>query len=482
MNVSWNKHLVQGQYLTVSGQLQIATQDKNPADLYVLSLADPIGNQVAQQSLRAGENFNFSVQPPTTGNWLYQQSLQHKDTLKNKVEQSALVTEQVAVAVAAAKPISLLIYQSAPSFETRQLREWAGSFTNKVTAVTQISKNKHLTQHFNFSEQTSNIESLEQANLSQFDLMLMDGRALSLISQQEWVALKQAVQQGLGLLLMADQSLSAALAEKDKGLASNMTLSPIPQHGMAQAVVPNWPNSRIEQAMQAQPLQLQIKQGQDLVVGPQQQVLVSALPLGLGKLAITLLNNTYQWQTSGMPTQYSGYWQYLLSSLAANRESTYWQAPSSDSILRQNQMGAACVVSQYTNPQAQLVWSADSPAIKLNLGSDLLQQDRYCAMYWPQTLGWQQLSLLADNSTNESQANSRDSQMQYVYGRSAWKAQQQQHKQQSTAYQAKLSQTFAQPLPQPQSTTLNKLWSWLLWLSACSFLWIERKQFLQGSR
>ncbi|WP_340679794.1 hypothetical protein [Paraglaciecola sp.] len=503
VNMRWHQQLVQGENLEVSGQLQIGEQDKNPADLYELSLVDPMGNKLVEQNLREGEDFIFNALPPTTGRWLYQlrlrdpeQSKQTKLSTEKFVTEElvtdalvteTLVTENIAVSVQRAQPVKLLIYQSAPSFETRQLRQWAGSFANPVTVISQISKNKHLSQHFNITEPIpSNIELMTQDQLNQFDLVVMDGRALSLISQAQWSALKQAVQQGLGLLLLADQSLPAALElrelQQDKTLASNITLNPITTQGEAQTVVPNWPNSQIEQAIQAQTMQLIIKQGTNLVMGDQQQTLVSMLSMGLGHIGVSLINNTYQWQTSGMATQYSTYWQYLLSKLAANRQSAYWL--TQDKRLLLNQHSATCVLSQTADPVVQLQGSNDSPAIQLNLAANTLQQDRYCVSYWPQHLGWQQLKLLSRASHAEIEHGNKVlnsvepsiEQNQYVYGQHNWLAWQQQQKHQASHYQAKLSKTLTEPMPQQQSDTLSKLWAWLLWLLCCTLLWIERKK------
>jgi hypothetical protein len=498
VNMRWHQQLVQGEILEVSGQLQIAEADKNTTDLYTLSLVDPMGNKLAEQSLRGGENFIFNALPPTTGRWLYQLTLrdpQQNIPTKLSTEEfatealvaEALVTENIAVSVQRAQPVKLLIYQSAPSFETRQLRQWAGSFANPVTVITQISKDKYLSQHFNIAEQApSNIELMTQDQLNQFDLVVMDGRALSLISQTQWSALKQAVQQGLGLLLLADQSLQAALElrelQQDKTLASNISLSPITAQGEAQTVVPHWPNSQIEQAIQAQTMQLIIKQGTNLVMGDQQQTLVSMLSMGLGHIGVSLLNNTYQWQTSGMTTQYSTYWQYLLSKLAANRQSAYWLAQ--DKLLLLNQQSVACVLSQTADPVAQLQGNNDSPAIKLDWVADVFQQDHFCARYWPQSLGWQQLKLLSNASHAEREngnkipnsAKPSTKLNQYVFGQNDWLAWQQQQKHQASHYQAKLSKTLTQPMPQQQSDTLSKLWAWLLWLLCCTLLWIERKK------
>jgi hypothetical protein len=479
LNMRWNKQIIQGEILSIAGRLHIADQDSNPGDLYTLALFDPMGNKVAEQNLRAGENFIFSVQPSASGNWLYQLSLSDAAQNNNSAKaQAVIISENVAVAVQSATTLKILIYQSAPSFETRQLREWAGSFANPVTVISQISKNKHLTQHFNYQGQTPNhMELLELADLNQFDLMVMDGRALGLISQQEWLALKQAVQQGLGLLLLADQSLQSALQLQDSALADKIYLSPIIQQGAAQTVVPNWPNSQIEQAIQAQPINLLISQGLTLVFGERQQALVSSLSMGLGKIGVSLLNSTYQWQTSGATAQYSHYWQYLLSQLAANRQPAYWLAQTPDRVMLLNQHSSACALSELAAPQAVLEALDYQSVFKLSLVSTLIQQDRHCTSYWPQHSGWQQLKLFATGNEANNPAAVSSVQNQYVYEPNNWMAWQQRQKQQSSMYHVQLSQSLAKPQAQEHSYILSKLWFWLLLVTACGFLWVERKQF-----
>jgi hypothetical protein len=479
LNVRWNKQIIQGEILSIAGQLHVAQQDSNPGDLYTLALIDPMGNKIEEQNLRAGENFIFSVQPSASGNWLYQLSLSDAAQNNNPANsQVVLISEDVAVAVESATTLKILIYQSAPSFETRQLREWAGSFANPVTVISQISKNKHLTQHFNYPGPTpNNIETLGLADLNQFDLIVMDGRALGLISQQQWLVLKQAVQQGLGLLLLADQSLQSALQLHDSALAEKINLSPITQQGEAQTVVPNWPYSQIEQAIQAQPINLLISQGLTLVLGERQQALVSMLSMGLGKIGVSLINTTYQWQTSGKTAQYSRYWQYLLSQLAANRHPAYWLPQTPDSMLQLNQPASACALSQLASPQAELDTLDYQPVFKLSLEADLIRQDHYCARYWPQQPGWHQLKLLADDNEAKNSVALNSVQYHYIYQPNNWMAWHQQQKHQSSLYQARLSQRFAKPVALEHSSRLNKLWCWLLLLATSAFLWVERKQF-----
>lgn len=476
VDMRWEQQLILGESMKISGALQVAMHDTNRADLYDLTLFDPMHNKLAQQTLRAGEKFEFALQARLIGNWLYQLQLGHHSSSNAQPKQQALASETLAVSVLPAPPVKLLIYQSAPSFETRQLRAWAGSFANPVTVVTQISKDKHLTQHFNHSPHTSNqIQQLNRDILREYDLVVMDGRALSTLSQTEWLVLKQSVKQGLGLLLLADSSLPTALTQKDSQLASHINLSKQAQVKLSQSVLPTWPNSHVEQALSAQPMVLSIKQGRNLIWDEQQQSLLGVLPIGLGNIAVSLINSSYQWQTSGKTTQYSAYWQYLFKHLAANRQSTVSLTSANEELLLVNQASTACILSTTNHPQVALVQANKQAPLTLKLSSAALQQDRYCTRYWSQQGGWQQLKLVDDENTQQNSAVVAIEQSHYVYGNHDWAAWQQQIKLRNTALHAALSESLPPPLAQAHSAALNKLWCWAILLLSCSLLWIERK-------
>lgn len=477
-HLRWPKQLIAGQSFELSGQIQLADAAQQEADLYAVDVFDPMGNKLAEQSIRQGQTFNFSLQAPIKGKWLYQ--LQLRPQSSTRTNSPALASEQFAVAVQTSPLPSVLIVQSAPSFETRQIKAWAGSFGSRVTVLSQISKNNFLTQHVNAGESLPRqIKQLEAAELSEFDLFIIDSRAISGLSEPQWFNLTQRVKQGAGLLILADGSLQATLAERDPELGALINISRSEQAGDIQLTRPVWPHSDIEQAIAVQPLTLSISRGDTLVEGAQQQALVSRVALGLGQVAVSLINNSYQWQTAGFGRQYSHYWQYLFSKLAANPASAYWLAQSDSAITQLQQSDTACAISQLAGPQAELQANQNPGLIRVALNPDVLQQERYCATYWPVQTGWQKLTLLPPGSDTSSPVQEAEllSQARYVYGEQEWQAWQQQGKQQASYAAAQQSRALAEPAPQLHSYSLNKLWSWLLLLLCLSLLWLERKRF-----
>ena len=478
IDLRWPKQLVTGQSFSLSGQIQLSDAEQQVSDLYALELFDPMGNKLAEQTIRHAQSFSFALQAPISGNWLYQ--LQLRPQSSTRANSAPLLTEHLAVAVHNLPSPSLLVIQSAPSFETRQIKDWAGSFGSRVTVFSQISKNRFLTQYLNAPKiDADQIEQLPISVLSEFDLMIIDSRAISGLSEQQWLNIKQRVWQGAGLLILADSSLQNTLVQRDAQLAELINISSISQQVDAQSTIPSWPHSEIEQAIRVQALQLSIRGGERLVAGAQQQELVSRVNLGLGQIAVTLINNSYQWQRSGNGRQYSHYWQYLFSKLAANPASTYWLPQSLGTVARVQQADSVCALSPLAAPQAELKHASQTAVVSMALNRDLLQQERYCGTYWPQQSGWYQLHLLTPVSpdTGPAQQSGLLQQARYVYGEQDWLAWQQQRKQQASYAAAKQAAVLAPPTAQLHSYRLDKLWCWLLWLLCLSLLWFERKRF-----
>lgn len=485
VDMRWSRQLIVGQYLDISGRVQIAPHEQNSADLYKLELIDSMQQVLHTLTLRANEPFHFAKPSKIAGNWHY--SLQLSQPAPQAASKKPFATEVINVSVEPGKSLSVLIYQSAPSFETRQLKEWLTTFSHPVSVITQVSQDTYLTQHYNYSEThtlTPGKEIFRAESLADFSLVVMDGRAFSALLKNQELALQQAIENGLGLLILADQTLLNRLQQSPDGLTKAWSLQALEQQNAPLQVLPRWPDSALQQSIQIPALQLTMAAGQTLVSTDNQQTLVGVSSFGLGQLALSLINQSYQWQTSGNADVYSHYWQLLLSKLSRNQQQAYWLKNASDKLLFANQLTTLCAVSADANINAQSQVSGQLAQKPLVFNQDSIQQDKHCALWWPDTLGWQQLHLYNahDPSTGHNTANIEkgdliDSQTLFVHSAKDWQAWQQKDKIDSSVFHSKLSDNAPAPEPQLQHKPINKLWCWLLLLMSCSVLWVERKLF-----
>ena len=180
VSMRWQRQLNRGQWQRVSGVLQVAPAEAKgnlQQTLYHVYLKDPAGQVVAQQAVRDGETFELLVNVKTEGLWQYQLALAKAS------DDITVVEENLAFEVTRPSFAKLLIRQSAPSFETRHVKNWAVEQGAQVTVETQISKNRYISQHANYpqedrsDEKTAQVDSFDTlSTLNQYDLLIIDAR------------------------------------------------------------------------------------------------------------------------------------------------------------------------------------------------------------------------------------------------------------------------------------------------------------------
>ena len=164
-NLHWRRQLLLGQALTVTGQLQQAFTANRQ---FQLSLVN--NNVVLDSIIIAGnETFSLAATSKIPGLFSYQlelteqakkQSLQGLKTqalasnsltslsLENK-KTTIKISEDITFNVLMGNKPRVLIKQSAPSFETRRLKQWLSQTGSQVQTISKISKNKWAQQLVN---------------------------------------------------------------------------------------------------------------------------------------------------------------------------------------------------------------------------------------------------------------------------------------------------------------------------------------------
>ena len=470
VSMRWQRQLNRGQWQRVSGVLQVAPAEAKgnlQQTLYHVYLKDPAGQVVAQQAVRDGETFELLVNVKTEGLWQYQLALAKAS------DDITVVEENLAFEVTRPSLAKLLIRQSAPSFETRHVKNWAVEQGAQVTVETQISKNSYISQHANYpqedrsDEKTAQVDSFDTlSTLDQYDLLIIDARGLMKLSQHQQDNLAVAVKRGLGVLVIGDSTL---FTENNlPGVLNQFRIS----HGSTiesdQSLL-SWQFDQAGEPLNVIAADIPASSGFSLVKGAEGRVIVPGIHWGLGKVAISLTNQTYQWRTAGQRQLYSRYWQFLFESLARQSLAPYLLPVENDHLNIARQPLPSCF-SVNENLYSRLAdyalryEGAEGKPVALIPQVDEVNQNMACGVIYPASSGWQRITLSANEETLSHSF--------YVYNESDWPAWQQQRKHNAgkrmqSAMQTGLKQTYWTEI------SLWPLWWGLLLM--CSLLWIERK-------
>jgi hypothetical protein len=392
INMQWPRELAVGQFIQIKGQLQGSDGPDTVDNIYQVTLVDPIGQIVETIRLKASESFTLSFPATSIGQWVYRLQLSKSG------ENNPIADEPIAFVVAKPATLRILIKQSAPSFETRQLKNWAAEFGSQISVLTQISQTKDIRQNINMDTETleqitltANEPFTEQA-LVNFDWLLIDGRALLTLTAQQTTALQTAIKNGLGMYIITDNELINAWPVPSLDWLLDINLQPLDVANYS--AIPYWPHSKIEQAMPLVKANITSARGAYLVQNKEAQILVSHSKIGLGHVAVSLINTTYGWQTSGLTEQYSHYWQSVIYELARPKQSAYWQSTQPNSLTLVNKHMQKCLLGA-----TELgVTTYDQHPYPLILTQDLIQTEQQCLTMWPTNAGWHKL-IWSENTT-----------------------------------------------------------------------------------
>jgi hypothetical protein len=469
--MQWRRLLLMGETLQIQGRFN----NSKEGSIIELRLLDPAGKQVTSERILSGGHFDLPVRPKGPGNLEYRLQAWQGDQL--------LADETVSVFVSVSLPQTILIEQSAPSFETRQLKNHASELGATLLVNSRISKEKFINQAVNSTENTET--GFSPVSLAKSDWLIMDGRALTELSAQRTQWLKDAVYEGLGVLIFADESLLNDFERLSTGLLQGFSLSADPNAETETTVQLN--NSTAaddELPLPVASMTLKADPSSDssfevIAASRPGMPLVAKRRLGLGNVTISLINQSYTWPTAGQRKTWSGYWSTLSSAISRQRQDSFLLAPPDGNFYRMGQRIKVCAFGNEDNLSVQIapnltIEKADLAydLLRLPLIADQQGSARKCGWFWPQAEGWQEIRLLsADTSSVLNELSV------YVNSPHEWIGQQR-----FENVQATLDRQASEPLDLQRETVQKTVrepfevfWLWLLFIATASLLWLERK-------
>lgn len=436
----WKEELKEGETLVVQGQYQ------NTSKTVSLKLIG-FGKTLDSTHVAANTTAKFSLknQVKQKGQAVLQLvALQGKDTLSR---------EAIPIQTLAKTSLKIVVLGSSPGFEYNFLKKWLYENQYALALRNRISKDKYSIEFLNRS--SIDLNRLSTSLLQKEDVLLLDQQEFENISASEKQAIKQAVAQGLGLIILAQEpnttepwlkSLNLTASKKQEKI--NQLLLTSPQTKLA-----------------ALPEQVPFSMGNN----PDQQVLImngsSAIAVqklyGKGKIVATTLSNSYQWRLTGNQQDYALYWSSLLE--AATRSAV-------PSYLLQTE-------SNISRAMSKLNFSLSTPSItipvitnqqqSLSSQQNMLFSNRWQFQYWPLQSGWHQVAI--DGQKRHF----------FVFGKENWQAlSAHQRIKQNIAYAS--SHPSSEDLPQTTiilKKTISKWWFLVAFVLAVGFLWFESRLY-----
>ncbi len=457
----WQRVLAEGETLQVSGYYRSSAT----GNIIDLQLLDPAANIVDETRLKGGQPFKLATSVKASGHLEYRLQARVADTLQSE--------QLVPVEVGTLTRLNIMIEQSAPSFETRALKNYAAASGHALRINTVISKDKTISQSTNLPTETDT--AFSPPTLAVQDVLIMDGRALVNLpaSRRQW--LTEAVDNGLGLLVLADSALLEHIGELNTNLLSGFQLSP--SNEMENTAIPRLLTGAAghwQEPLTVATMQLDSADADVLVDDGHDRNLVVRRTRGLGYIAISLISHSHDWLTAGHRADWSEYWAALLSALARQREESFLLPQSETDFFRVNRRTAVCAFSSEVNTNVVITAPASrqgSNPIELQLVKDALDSPRQCGFFWPDSGGWHRLQLFsADHETI------LDEQAIYIFREDQWLAQQRDQRVKATRARALSDRhPLAGPTENRVSEPLGLFWLWLTLILSATLLWLERR-------
>lgn len=460
-DVQWPRLLHLGEPLSVTGALTLPEENR----VARLVLMDPAGLAVAETTARSGQSFAVESVPRASGRMTY--------TLQSWLGDTLISEEPVSTFVQANRGARLLIVQSAPSFDTRQLVNWAADRGQEAVVLTGISRDRDLAQGFNTPDALP--LNLNRALLGWADLIIMDGRRWSTLSAAQAGLVLDAVSGGAGLLLLADSQLAEWLQSQAND-ALGFALLPA-EPGLA--AWPAWPGGAPATPLPLAPWRLDNPRSgaaAHTLTGSEEGLVLEAWQaLGAGRVAISLIRERQRWFTEGQAGQATRYWSYLMRTLGRPVSGPEWLAPASREMVRANRVFGFCIAG--AGPAAYLLESTNGDMILE--GEMLAHADGFpvaCGRARVKQAGWYTLKLQTGEAGGGASAN-RELSVR-VFAEQEWLTSEYAARQAATRARARGS-----ALPENDGTVMvrspafSPWWPFLTLLLAASLLWLERRLF-----
>ncbi|KAF1719576.1 hypothetical protein [Pseudoxanthomonas wuyuanensis] len=422
-----------------------------------VELVDPGAQRVDRQALPEDGRFVLTGASRVAGLATFR--LRLRDAKQQLLEEIPLPLQ-----TASGAPLRVLVLAGAPGPELKYLRRWASDAGLRLH--TQISVGGGL--------QLGDAPlALNAANLSGFDLLVVDERAWSGLGAGARGAVAEALREGLGVLLR----VTGPLSDSDRRQLRALGLDPgsgresanvrLPQTSGDNAMLrarlgPGSGHAPIDDEHPGAELPVLSRRvlgigGDDLVPllhDGEGKLLAGWRAEGRGRIAVWALTDSFKLALAGRSERHGELWSQAFATLARGTAQTM---PVIDDDARQGQRVAICGLDTEAETE---VTAPDGSRVPLRI--DAVTGARACAAFWPQHSGWHRLQ----------QGDQQPSPF-FVHASDTASALQMARMREATLQLAGAQPPTSKTAPASgPSARRGSSWPWLLaWLLAASALW-----------
>lgn len=450
--ISWPATVPLGEDVVVEGTV------RHPPDGAVIALIDP-GGRVDSAALDDAGSFQLTVHPRSLGPML--------GVLRVSIRDRAVVQETIGVSVVAPQVPRLLILEASPRFETRALRDWLARHHGAIAIRSATSLDRFRTEFVNRGR--IGLDALTPRLLSQFDVVMIDGRTLAALAVVERAELRRAITDaGLGVLIEPDTVAFDSTARfSDRDFFLGFTL--LPAHGMDErAVRPVWPGRGARRStttpLPAAPYTLAEQFGiEPLIEDGTGGIVAQVASRGAGRVGISVVRESARWVRMGEQEAFAAFWTRLLTALDSRGTTGDWEIASPGPWLVDRP-----VALSVNAPGDQVVATVVGPSgarDSVFLARDPLVSTRWRGVFWPRVAGWHRVETASGPSF-------------YVQPGDAWRSHQSAELLDATArylVRAGPREPRRNGTPAPLSRPIPSGWFFGLFLLSAAVLWSQRR-------
>lgn len=452
---SWERSLREGEALIVTGRYL----EGGAVDATSLELVDPAGMIVAVHDLSAGVEFELITLPKAPGLLDYR--------LRVVDDGAEVQSERVPVHVSSGQRPVLYVLQSAPSFETRQLQNWAGDNGATVVIDTVITRGRELRQRVNAGELAD--DRLSPSLLEATGLAVVDGRTWAGFDTGRRAWFEAAVRDGMGLLILADGELARYLADSDT-LLQGVGLTERERN--PDGYVPAWEGSVSEQQLPLAGLALESGDAVPLTRIDSGEVIEVYRNVGLGRVAVSVLRERHRWLTSGDDATYTAYWARLMSRIGRPAPLPFFLPAAGENWPRPQQRMRLCALTRSNDVSFEVAPLYAETSLELDTAGASTGGARRCAEFWPWQAGWHRARLYAgDGGEPLSEA------FFFAFGDDQWQTLERFERRQATLRRAEPFEPDQAAMTRTARVEIDPLWAWLVFVISAGLLWLERRLY-----
>jgi hypothetical protein len=334
-------------------------------------LENSAGKEDSIQLKGNGTNkFTLHFTPKQSGNFLYALAFEENGERK---------TEVLPISVKPHQSFRLLFLQNFPTFETQYLKKFLGK-ENQVQIRYQLSKEAY--RHEAINTENKKINRINQETLNDFDLLIIDSDALEKLGSSEISDLRLAIKNGLGLLVLFNQSPETL----------RITKSFLPVRFTKYASDSAHVTLQKKVALQAWPLSPDVNPSLHSIIKNKNRTLAAYSHRGFGKIAFQLLQETYHLVLDGDTTSYSRIWSELIEKTSRKQNADF-------AISIKNKFP----IYEDEPIDLEMISSGEMPSLlhdstRVSIEEDLYIDNIWRTRIWANEPGWHSISTGQDST------------------------------------------------------------------------------------